>query len=124
MFDFDMDFITNATDFNNALATAINNKDLDALCKIHYLTSADLYPVQEWVQTKEERAAQVSLLQAAYNVIDSDGICALPLPAPKKTRRPSCGECGNPMTPYNAGTITPKYRCNSAHCCPTIGSDC
>jgi len=112
-----MDPIRNTTDFNTALATAINNKDLDALCHIHYRTGSDNWPTQEWVQTKEERAAQISLLQAAYNIIDGT---TLPERLAKVTSpRRSCGECGDPMTKVVGG-----YRCNSAHCCPTIGSDC
>ena len=58
-----MNDIHTITDLMNAIAEAISEHDADTIERLGYV-------VEQWLQTDEERAAQVNLLNAAAEVIE------------------------------------------------------
>ena len=114
-----MDRLTNTADFNNALAACLKNADLDALARLAYVSGEPEHRANHApVVSAEERVAQLALIQAVHNAIDTQihgKVVASPKPSSANPGgRRSCGECGDPMTRV-AGH--PGWRCDSAHCC-------
>ena len=56
--------INTTADLMNALAAALDDKDLDAVDQIEQ-------QVADWMQTQGERAAQANLIEAVRNAIAS-----------------------------------------------------